>query len=77
MDPVLCQKLEPSVRVIIALELCFAEDATILDGWSAIPKLSRRRHAELRSAPPNEMTPWLGLQLEGLHYAQTGVIEQD
>jgi hypothetical protein len=27
---------------------------------------------ELRSAPPNEMTPWLGLQLEGLHYAQTG-----
>jgi hypothetical protein len=32
---------------------------------------------DLRSAPPNEMTPWLGLQLEGLHYAQTGVIEQD
>jgi len=32
---------------------------------------------ELRSAIPNEMTPWLGLQLEGLHYAQTGVIEQD
>jgi hypothetical protein len=26
---------------------------------------------------PNEMTPWLGLQLEGLHYAQTGVIEQE
>jgi len=25
----------------------------------------------------NQMTPWLGLQLEGLHYAQTGVIEQD
>jgi hypothetical protein len=32
---------------------------------------------ELRSAIPNEMIPWLGLQLEGLHYAQTGVIEQD
>ncbi len=32
---------------------------------------------ELRSALPIEMTPWLGLQLEGLHYAQTGVIEQD
>ena len=32
---------------------------------------------ELGSAPPNEMTPWLGLQLEGLHYAQTGVIQQD
>jgi hypothetical protein len=25
----------------------------------------------------NQMTPWLGLQLEGLHYAKTGVIEQD
>jgi hypothetical protein len=25
----------------------------------------------------NQMTPWLGLQLEGLHYAQTGVIEKD
>ena len=35
MDPVLCEKLEPSVRVIIALKQCFAEDATILDGWSA------------------------------------------
>jgi hypothetical protein len=23
------------------------------------------------------LTPWLGLQLEGLHYAQTGVIQQD
>ena len=23
------------------------------------------------------LLPWLGLQLEGLHYAQTGVIEQD
>ena len=23
------------------------------------------------------MTPWLGLQFKGLHYAQTGVIEQD
>jgi amidohydrolase len=32
---------------------------------------------KIRSAPQNEMTPWLGLQLEGLHYAQTGVIEQD
>ena len=32
---------------------------------------------DLTSAPPNEMTPWLGLQLEGLHYAQTGVIQQD
>jgi len=31
----------------------------------------------LDQTPPNEMTPWLGLQLEGLHYAQTGVIEQD
>jgi hypothetical protein len=28
------------VRVIIALELCFAEDATILDGWSATRKQS-------------------------------------
>jgi hypothetical protein len=32
---------------------------------------------DLRSAHPNEMTPWLGLQLEGLHYTQTGVIQQD
>src|SRR5260370_40512600 len=32
---------------------------------------------DLRSASPNEMTPWLGLKLEGLHYAQTGVIQQD
>jgi hypothetical protein len=31
----------------------------------------------LRSALPSEMTPWLGLQLEGLHYTQTGVIQQD
>ena len=23
------------------------------------------------------LTPWLGLQLEGLHYAKTGVIEQE
>jgi hypothetical protein len=29
------------------------------------------------SSPRMKMTPWLGLQLEGLHYTQTGVIEQD
>jgi hypothetical protein len=31
---------------------------------------------ELRSGPSNEKPPWLGLQLEGLHYTQTGVIQQ-
>jgi hypothetical protein len=39
--------------------------------------ITRAPFWELRSAPPNEMTPWLGLQLEGLHYTQTGVIQQD
>jgi hypothetical protein len=59
--------------------LCFHQAAeAIRGGRSAIRKLSRGRHAgQLRSVPLNEMTPWLGLQLEGLHYAQTGVIEQD
>ncbi len=32
---------------------------------------------KLGSASSNDMTPWPGLQLEGLHYAKTGVIEQD
>ena len=42
------------------------------------PEIIRRAPFwELRLASPNEMTPWLGLQLEGLHYAQTGVIQQD
>ena len=31
----------------------------------------------IRSFPTLPLTPWLGLQLEGLHYAQTGVIQQD
>jgi hypothetical protein len=25
----------------------------------------------------DQLTPWLGLQPGGLHYAQTGVIQQD
>ncbi len=41
------------------------------------PEIITRQVGSLDQLPPNEMTPWLGLQLEGLHYAQTGVIEQD
>ena len=44
-------------------------------GFATGCDICRRGTALRRSAPPNEMTPWLGLQLEGLHYAQTGVIQ--
>jgi hypothetical protein len=39
----------------------YVADAKILDVSSAIRKLSRGGYSGIRSDPPNEMTPWLGL----------------
>ena len=45
---------------------------------SAIRNLSRGRHAGSLDQPPQViMTPWLGLQLEGLQTFPIGVIEQE
>jgi hypothetical protein len=50
-----------------------SDDSGLVVGYPEV--ITRAPGWEVRSVSPNEMTPWLGLQLEGLHYAQTGVIE--